>query len=75
MAPIIDVHTHIFNAMDIPVEGYLQSRRSERKGSTIEYFINFFPGPQVYTYLAERMRERCVTRKLGAGETGWIYRQ
>ena len=75
MAPIIDVHAHIFNAMDIPVDGYLQSRRSERKGSTIEYFVNFFPGPQIYTYLAERMRERCVTRKLGVGETGWIYRQ
>ncbi len=75
MTPIIDVHTHIFNAMDIPVDGYLQSRRSERRGFTIEYLINFFPGPQIYAYLANRMRERCITRKLDAGEMGWIYRQ
>jgi predicted TIM-barrel fold metal-dependent hydrolase len=26
MKPVIDVHTHIFNARDIPAEGYLRSR-------------------------------------------------
>lgn len=29
--PIIDVHTHIFNAADIPLEGYLLSRNSEKR--------------------------------------------
>ncbi len=27
MLPIIDVHAHIFSARDIPLKGYLKSRR------------------------------------------------
>ena len=29
MKPIIDVHAHVFNARDIPIKGYLQSRKSK----------------------------------------------
>ena len=35
MNPVIDCHVHLFNAMDIPVEGYLRSRRSEK-----QYILN-----------------------------------
>jgi predicted TIM-barrel fold metal-dependent hydrolase len=30
MKPIIDIHAHIFNAMDIPLKGYLLSRRDKK---------------------------------------------
>jgi predicted TIM-barrel fold metal-dependent hydrolase len=74
MKPIIDVHAHIFNAMDIPIEGYLRSRSSESpKILNFEYLTSFIPGPQLFTYLADRMRERCIARKLGLGKIGWIY--
>ncbi|MBN2102409.1 amidohydrolase family protein [bacterium] len=73
MAPIIDMHTHLFNALDIPMEGYLISRRIERKRPCdLEYIINFF-GPHMFHYLTERMRDRCVTRQLGGGKIGWYY--
>jgi predicted TIM-barrel fold metal-dependent hydrolase len=35
MAPVIDVHAHIFNADDIPILGYLRSRRSNSFSETI----------------------------------------
>jgi hypothetical protein len=42
MVPVIDVHTHLFNALDIPVEGYLISRRVEKKRPCdLEYIIHF----------------------------------
>ncbi|MBN1998153.1 amidohydrolase family protein [candidate division KSB1 bacterium] len=31
MAPKIDIHAHIFNAKDIPIKGYLQSRKDKDK--------------------------------------------
>ncbi|MBN1780364.1 amidohydrolase family protein [bacterium] len=74
MHPVIDMHVHVFNALDIPMEGYLRSRRIERKRPCdLEYIINFFPGPQVFNYLVDRMRDRCVTRQLGGGSRGWFY--
>jgi len=73
MAPIIDIHTHLFNALDIPMEGYLISRRIERRRPCdLEYIINFF-GPHVFHYLTDRMRDRCVTRQLGDNQIGWYY--
>lgn len=74
MKLIIDVHAHVFNAMDIPLEGYLRSRRSEkRRLLDFEYLAAFIPGPHLFTYIAERMRERCITRELGLEEKGCIY--
>jgi predicted TIM-barrel fold metal-dependent hydrolase len=75
MAPIIDVHVHLFNAIDIPLEGYLRSRRSEKKPLLdTEYIVNFFPGPHVFHYLADRIRERCITRELKVAKKGFFYR-
>lgn len=74
MTPVIDVHAHIFNAMDIPAEGYLRSRRSEKRKLDVEYLLGFIPGPQLFNYIAEPMRERCITRKLNKGEKGIIYK-
>jgi len=66
-SPIIDVHTHIFSALDIPLEGYLLSRRSEHKlGLILDPFTSVFPMPQLMGYVAKRARERCVTRRLDA---------
>ncbi|MBN1400621.1 MAG: hypothetical protein JXA74_07275, partial [Anaerolineae bacterium] len=59
MTPVIDVHTHLFSALDIPIEGYLSSRRhGERLLGSI--FWQVFPGPRLVHYLAERLREECV---------------
>lgn len=75
MTPVIDVHVHLFNALDLPMEGYLRSRRIEkRRPCDLEYIINFFPGPQTFYYLVDRMRDRCITRQLGRGRKGWFYR-
>lgn len=73
MAPVIDVHTHLFNALDIPLEGYLISRRIEKKRPfELEYLLNFL-GPHIFHYLADRMRDRCITRQLGGGKKGVYY--
>ena len=64
-SPIIDIHTHIFSALDIPLEGYLLSRRSERQlPALFDLMISIFPMPQLFGYVAKRARERCVTRQL-----------
>ena len=64
-SPTIDVHTHIFSALDIPLEGYLLSRSSERQlGSFVDGLLSVFPMPQLFGYVAKRARERCVTRRL-----------
>ncbi len=64
-SPIIDVHTHIFSALDIPLEGYLLSRQSERRlGIFLDPLVSVFPMPQLFGYVAKRARERCVTRRL-----------
>jgi len=64
-SPIIDVHTHIFSALDIPLEGYLLSRQSERQlGVFLDPLMSVFPMPQLFGYVAKRARERCVTRRL-----------
>ncbi len=47
-APIIDVHSHIFNARDIPLKGYLLSR----KASPVVKFV----GRGVYPLLARGLR-------------------
>ena len=75
MSPTIDVHTHIFSALDIPLEGYLLSRRSERRvGRLIDPWISIFPMPQLFGYVARRARERCVTRRLENDvDRGWFY--
>lgn len=74
MKSIIDIHTHIFNATDIPIEGYLNSRRSEKlKFLNLEYLLDFFASPILFAYIARRMRERCITRVLKKGRTGKIY--
>lgn len=74
MKPIIDIHTHIFSAVDIPIEGYFNSRRSEKqKFLNLEYLLNFFGGPALFAYIARRMRERCITRVLKIGRKGKIY--
>lgn len=75
MSTTIDVHTHIFSALDIPLEGYLLSRRSERRvGRLIDPWISIFPMPQLFGYVARRARERCVTRRLdGDVRRGWFY--
>ncbi len=75
MLPTIDVHTHIFSALDIPLEGYLLSRRSERRaGRLIDPWISIFPMPQLFGYVARRARERCVTRRLEDNvKRGWFY--
>jgi len=74
MSPIIDVHTHIFSALDIPIEGYLLSRHSEhRLGRLLDPLISVFPMPLLYRYVARRSRERCVTRRLGVDQRGWFY--
>jgi len=75
MSPTIDVHTHIFSALDIPLEGYLLSRRSERRlGRLIDPWISIFPMPQLFGYVARRARERCVTRRLENDvKRGWFY--
>jgi predicted TIM-barrel fold metal-dependent hydrolase len=52
--PVIDVHVHLFNALDIPLEGYLRSRSPD--------FVNFFL-PYLFTYLTNCMRDRCVWRQ------------
>ncbi|NQT23916.1 amidohydrolase family protein [candidate division KSB1 bacterium] len=75
MAPIIDIHTHLFSALDIPIEGYLRSRRSEKSTlSNPEYIANFFPGPQIFKYLADRMRERVITRQIKKDKLGPFYK-
>jgi hypothetical protein len=54
-SPIIDVHTHIFSALDIPLEGYLLSRRSEnRLGRYLDPVLSVFPLPQLFRYVAGR---------------------
>jgi predicted TIM-barrel fold metal-dependent hydrolase len=64
-SPLVDVHTHIFSALDIPLEGYLLSRRSERKlGLILDPLTSVFPMPQLMGYVAKRARERCVTRRI-----------
>ena len=75
MTPTIDVHTHIFSALDIPLEGYLLSRRSERRiGRAIDPWISIFPMPQLFVYVARRARERCVTRRFEDDvKRGWFY--
>ena len=75
MSPTIDVHTHLFSALDIPLEGYLLSRRSERRiGRMIDPWISIFPMPQIFGYVARRARERCVTRRLDEDlKRGWFY--
>jgi predicted TIM-barrel fold metal-dependent hydrolase len=75
MPPTIDVHTHIFSALDIPIEGYLLSRRSEtRLGRYLDPVLSVFPMPQLFTYVASRARERCVTRRLDEdAKRGWFY--
>lgn len=60
--PIVDIHVHVFNALDIPIEGYLRSRWSERMTRSIEYYARFFL-PQMFGYLTDRMRERCHLRE------------
>jgi predicted TIM-barrel fold metal-dependent hydrolase len=74
-SPIIDVHTHIFSALDIPLEGYLLSRRSERQLFPLfDLMISVFPMPQLFGYVAKRARERCVTRQLDPDtKRGRIY--
>jgi predicted TIM-barrel fold metal-dependent hydrolase len=52
--PIIDAHVHIFNALDIPVEGYLRSRSPD----IVDFIL-----PNLFTYLTDRMRDRCVLRE------------
>jgi predicted TIM-barrel fold metal-dependent hydrolase len=52
--PVVDVHVHLFNALDIPLEGYLRSRSPD--------FVNFFL-PYLFTYLTNCMRDRCVWRQ------------
>ena len=75
MSPVIDVHTHIFSALDIPLEGYLLSRRSENPlGRVLDPALSVFPMPQLFAYVARRARERCVTRRLDPSTTrGWFY--
>jgi predicted TIM-barrel fold metal-dependent hydrolase len=75
MPPTIDVHTHLFSALDIPLEGYLLSRRSERRiGRVIDPWTSVFPMPQLFGYVARRARERCVTRLLeNEVKRGWFY--
>ena len=74
MAPIIDIHTHLFNALDIPLEGYLTSRRIEKKRPCDAQYITNFLCPHVFHYLADRMRDRYITRQLNDGTKGWYYR-
>ena len=72
MKPIIDVHTHIFNAMDIPLEGYLRSRRTDAR---IREAILAFFGPLLYPYLVEGMRDRCMIREPGQDiKMGTLYK-
>lgn len=52
MKPIIDVHAHIFNARDIPLKGYLLSRKPEE---VIEKML----GPILIPFIA-----KCIRRKL-----------
>jgi predicted TIM-barrel fold metal-dependent hydrolase len=75
MPPTIDVHTHIFSALDIPLEGYLLSRRSENPlGRLFDPALSVFPMPQLFGYVARRARERCVTRRLDSDtRRGWFY--
>jgi predicted TIM-barrel fold metal-dependent hydrolase len=80
MKPIIDIHTHIFNAMDIPLEGYLLSRRREsKKFLDLTYLADFSIIPHLCAYLSPRIRERCITRilkkkrELEDPTKGWIY--
>ena len=51
MKPVIDIHAHIFNAMDIPLKGYLQSRNYEG-------IVKFF-APVLIPVVA-----RCIRRRL-----------
>jgi predicted TIM-barrel fold metal-dependent hydrolase len=74
MPPIVDVHTHLFSALDIPLEGYLLSRKSEnRVGRLLDPILSVFPMPLLFRYVASRARERCVTRRLGEDKRGWFY--
>ena len=75
MSPTIDIHTHIFSALDVPLEGYLLSRTSERRvGRLLDPWISIFPMPQLFGYVARRARERCVTRRLEDDtKRGWFY--
>ena len=73
-SPIIDVHTHIFSALDIPLEGYLNSRRSEnRVGRYLDPILSVFPMPLLFEYVANRAREECITRRLGKQKRWWFY--
>ena len=75
MPPIIDVHTHIFSALDIPLEGYLLSRTSEHRiGRLLDPWLSVFPMPQLYGYVAKRARERCIMRRIEDDpKRGWFY--
>ena len=55
---VIDVHAHIFNALDIPIEGYLRSRRAGNTG--IEKWLHPFVGPILFPYVADGMRDKCA---------------
>lgn len=55
MKPIIDVHSHIFNAMDIPLKGYLLSRKFEG--------ITKFLAPVLVRIVAKCVRDRLKYEK------------
>jgi predicted TIM-barrel fold metal-dependent hydrolase len=60
MKPVIDVHAHVFNARDIPLEGYLLSR--DYQGGAQEFLIRM-----VIPWVA-----RCLRRKLKKKKEGNI---
>lgn len=61
MSPVIDVHAHVFRGKDIPLKGYLQSRRYD------QWYIRL-----VIPFLAFII-STCI-RKQTAGRRGWICR-
>ena len=50
MKPVIDVHSHIFSAKDIPVRGYLRSRKSKQ-------FAERAVGPALIPAISECIRK------------------
>lgn len=76
MKPVIDAHVHLFSGIDIPLEGYLLSRwREQRRLKNLEYFVQFFPGPHLFRYLTNRLRERVVLKELGEDKRGFFYKK
>ena len=55
MTSVIDVHAHVFNARDIPIMGYLKSRRSKQ---VLERLLSWLLVPRLCRCLDKEPKKR-----------------